>query len=74
MGQAGLPVDPEIAQAVRHAAQLMEHAGALVEPMMPFMTPTMLDGLDALGIGVITTPEVLQLPGEVKQVLDQLAS
>ena len=42
----GLPVEPEVAQAVRHAARLMEQAGALVEPMVPFMTPTMLDGLD----------------------------
>jgi hypothetical protein len=35
-------------------------------------TCTMLKGLDALGIGVITEPEVLQLPPEVKQVLQQL--
>jgi hypothetical protein len=35
---------------------------------------TMVDGLDALGIGVITTPEVMKLPSEVKQVLDQIAS
>jgi hypothetical protein len=35
---------------------------------------TMLDGLDALGIGVITTPEVMTLPDEVKQVLQQLSS
>ncbi len=33
---------------------------------------TMLDGLDALGIGVITRPEVLQLPEEVKQLLRTL--
>jgi hypothetical protein len=31
---------------------------------------TMLDGLDALGIGVITTPEILELPEEVKAVLE----
>ena len=42
----GLPVDPEVAQAVQHAAHLLESAGALVEPMEPFMTPAMLDGLD----------------------------
>jgi hypothetical protein len=35
---------------------------------------TMLDGLDALGIGVITTPEILKLPADVKQVLEQFAS
>jgi hypothetical protein len=32
----------------------------------------MLDGLDALGIGVITNPELLRLPGEVKELLDRL--
>jgi hypothetical protein len=30
----------------------------------------MLEGLDALGIGVITNPEVLQLPQEVKHALE----
>ena len=34
---------------------------------------TMLQGLDALGIGVITQPEVLQLPAEVKQLLQRLS-
>lgn len=33
---------------------------------------TMIDGLDALGIGVITNPEILQLPQEVKDVLARL--
>ena len=42
----GLKVDPEIAEAVQRAAQLMEQAGAIVEPMQPFLTPTMLHGLD----------------------------
>lgn len=32
----------------------------------------MLEGLDALAIGVITRPEVLRLPGEVKQLLERL--
>jgi hypothetical protein len=34
---------------------------------------TMVDGLDALGIGVITRPEVLGLPPEVRQLLDALS-
>ena len=34
---------------------------------------TMLQGHDALGIGVITNPEVMELPEEVKQVLDSLS-
>ena len=42
----GLPVDPQIRRAVAHAAELFTRAGAVVEPMAPFMTPTMLDGLD----------------------------
>lgn len=33
---------------------------------------TMIDGLDALGIGLITNPRVLHLPGEVRQALRDL--
>ncbi len=44
----GLAVDPEIRAAVERAAKLMEQAGAAVEPMKPFMTQTMLDGMDHL--------------------------
>ena len=42
----GLPVDPDITRAVQRAADLLQHAGAIIEPMGPFLTPTMLDGLD----------------------------
>ena len=35
---------------------------------------SMVNGLDALGIGVITSPEVLKLPDAVKQLLAQLGS
>jgi len=42
----GLPVDPEVKAAVEHAARLLESAGATVIPMQPFMTQTMLDGMD----------------------------
>ena len=44
----GLPVEPEILAAVQHAAKLFEQAGATVVPMKPFMTQTMLDGMDHL--------------------------
>ncbi|MGI4779526.1 MAG: amidase [Janthinobacterium lividum] len=44
----GLPVEPEIREAVEHAARLFEKAGATVEPMQPFMTQQMLDGMDHL--------------------------
>jgi aspartyl-tRNA(Asn)/glutamyl-tRNA(Gln) amidotransferase subunit A len=42
----GLAVDPEIQAAVEHAARLFEAAGAIVEPMQPFMSQAMLDGMD----------------------------
>jgi aspartyl-tRNA(Asn)/glutamyl-tRNA(Gln) amidotransferase subunit A len=42
----GLPVEPEIRDAVEAAARCFEAAGAIVEPMKPFLTKPMLDGLD----------------------------
>lgn len=42
----GLPVDPEVRAAVEQAARLFERAGAVVAPMRPFFTRTMLDGMD----------------------------
>ena len=42
----GLAVEPEVKAAVAHAARLLEQAGAIVEPLAPFMTQTMLDGMD----------------------------
>jgi len=43
---AGMPVDPVVAQAVEAAAATFEGAGAVVEQIAPFMTPTMLEDLD----------------------------
>ena len=42
----GLPVEPEVRRAVERAAHLFEQAGAIVEPMAPFLSPAMLDGMD----------------------------
>ncbi len=42
----GLPVDREVCDAVLRAATLLDEAGAIVEPMEPFLTRTMLDGMD----------------------------
>jgi aspartyl-tRNA(Asn)/glutamyl-tRNA(Gln) amidotransferase subunit A len=42
----GLPVDPEIARAVDAAARAFATAGARVEPVAPFMTRAMIDGMD----------------------------
>ena len=42
----GLTVEPEVRQAIVRAAELLAQAGALIEPMTPFMTQPMLDGMD----------------------------
>jgi aspartyl-tRNA(Asn)/glutamyl-tRNA(Gln) amidotransferase subunit A len=42
----GLAVEAEVRAAVEHAARLFERAGAVVAPMQPFMTQSMLDGMD----------------------------
>jgi len=42
----GLPVDAEVADAVTAAVRLFEAAGAIVEPVAPYLTREMLDGLD----------------------------
>jgi aspartyl-tRNA(Asn)/glutamyl-tRNA(Gln) amidotransferase subunit A len=42
----GLPVDPEVRDAVQAAASAFEAAGAIVEPMKPFMTRAMAEGMD----------------------------
>lgn len=42
----GLAVEPEVRQAIEHAARIFERAGAIIEPMQPFMTQAMLDGMD----------------------------
>jgi aspartyl-tRNA(Asn)/glutamyl-tRNA(Gln) amidotransferase subunit A len=42
----GLAVEPEIRAAVEIAARQLEQAGAIIEPMQPFMSQAMLDGMD----------------------------
>ncbi|HYD77275.1 amidase [Ramlibacter sp.] len=42
----GLAVLPEVRAAVENAARIFERAGAIVQPMQPFMTQGMLDGMD----------------------------
>jgi aspartyl-tRNA(Asn)/glutamyl-tRNA(Gln) amidotransferase subunit A len=39
---SGLPVDPEVRQAIEHAAKLFADAGAVVEPVASFLPPEML--------------------------------
>ena len=42
----GLAVEPEVRAAIEAAAQAFAAAGAIVEPMRPFLTREMLDGVD----------------------------
>ena len=42
----GTPVAPEVKAAVKAAAILFENTGAMIEPVEPFLTRDMLDGLD----------------------------
>jgi len=42
----GLAVDPQARAAVEAAARAFEAAGAIVEPLAPFTTRAMIDGLD----------------------------
>jgi aspartyl-tRNA(Asn)/glutamyl-tRNA(Gln) amidotransferase subunit A len=42
----GLPAQPAVRDAVAAAAHAFEAAGAIVEPMAPFLTWEMMDGLD----------------------------
>lgn len=42
----GLPLDPEVAEAVSNAARVLENAGAVVTPINPFLTPEMAEGMD----------------------------
>jgi Asp-tRNA(Asn)/Glu-tRNA(Gln) amidotransferase A subunit family amidase len=42
----GLPVDPQVRAAIERAAAVFAGAGAQVEPIAPFLTPAMLDGMD----------------------------
>jgi aspartyl-tRNA(Asn)/glutamyl-tRNA(Gln) amidotransferase subunit A len=42
----GFDAEPEVAAAVRAAAAAFEAAGAIVEPLAPFMTRAMADGMD----------------------------
>ena len=43
----GLPVEPDVAAAIIAAAKLFEAEGAIVEPLQPFITRAMVEGIDA---------------------------
>lgn len=45
---SGLPLQPDVRDAVLRAAKLFEAAGASIAPMKPFVTQAMVDGLDTV--------------------------
>ncbi|TDO30016.1 aspartyl-tRNA(Asn)/glutamyl-tRNA(Gln) amidotransferase subunit A [Kribbella sp. VKM Ac-2527] len=59
----GLPVDPSVAAAISAAAQALEDAGAIVEPIPPIITREMLDGLDRFW-RVRSADDIAALPEE----------
>ena len=59
----GLPVDPEVRTAVSSAAAVLEKGGAIVEPIEPIITRTMLDGLDRFW-RVRSAADIAALPEE----------
>ena len=63
----GLPVEPEVAQAVTAAARALADAGAVVQPVGPVISRAMLDGLDRFW-RTRFLHEMQQLPPE-RQVL-----
>ncbi|SFP87798.1 aspartyl-tRNA(Asn)/glutamyl-tRNA(Gln) amidotransferase subunit A [Amycolatopsis arida] len=62
----GLAVEPEIRAAVVEAARLLEKAGAVVEPVEPFVSREMLDGLDRFW-RTRALVEVAALPAERRE-------
>ncbi|MEP7298646.1 MAG: amidase [Burkholderiales bacterium] len=42
----GIDAEPEVRAAIESAARMFAAAGAIVEPMKPFMTRAMIDGMD----------------------------
>lgn len=59
----GLEVEPEILAAVQDAAERFRDAGAVVEPVGPFLTREMLDGLDTFW-RVRAWCDISALPGQ----------
>nr|CTQ94785.1 Amidase (EC 3.5.1.4) [Kibdelosporangium sp. MJ126-NF4] len=59
----GLDVEPEIAAAVTEAVRLFERAGVSAEPVDPFVTREMLDGLDLFWRTRLWT-DLMALPAE----------
>ena len=64
----GMAVEPEVAAAVAAAGQVFGDAGALVEPLGPFITPQMLEDLDTFW-RVRSWNDVQALPPERRELV-----
>jgi aspartyl-tRNA(Asn)/glutamyl-tRNA(Gln) amidotransferase subunit A len=62
----GLPVGPEVSAAIEAAVRVFEQAGAVVEPMAPFVTPEMIEGLDRFWRARAYS-DLTKLPGSTAQ-------
>jgi len=62
---AGTPPQPAVRRAIETAAKTFEEAGAVVEPVGPFVTDEMLDGLDLFFQSRLLA-EIERLPSERK--------
>jgi aspartyl-tRNA(Asn)/glutamyl-tRNA(Gln) amidotransferase subunit A len=60
---AGTPPQPAVRRAIETAAKTFEEAGAVVEPVAPFVTDEMLDGLDLFFQSRLLA-EIERLPSE----------
>ncbi|MQA08804.1 MAG: amidase [Pseudonocardiaceae bacterium] len=70
----GLDVQSEVRDAVLESARLLEAAGAVIEPVEPFLTREMLDGLDRFW-RVRAWADLVALPEERRQrVLPYIAT
>jgi aspartyl-tRNA(Asn)/glutamyl-tRNA(Gln) amidotransferase subunit A len=65
----GMPVEPDVENAVRAAAKLFEDAGAKIEPARPFLTREMIDGLDRFWRARAWADIGVLAPGERAKVL-----
>jgi aspartyl-tRNA(Asn)/glutamyl-tRNA(Gln) amidotransferase subunit A len=64
----GLAVEPDIRAAVIEAARLFEAAGAVVEPVEPFLRRETLDGLDRFW-RVRAWSDMVKLPGDRRELV-----
>jgi aspartyl-tRNA(Asn)/glutamyl-tRNA(Gln) amidotransferase subunit A len=70
----GLAVEPEIRDAVTEIARRLAGAGAIVEPLAPFVTREMLDGLDLFWRTRLWSDLVTYSPERLAKVLPYIVT